>query len=551
MQPPTTLDRVLRRGGARGAGTERRYHALVWERGEPRVVRRDLMPGDAVGGPAAGDPASLLFFAHLCDPQIGDVQSPGRFEFFEAISDVPEAELFILAARPQEALNQRAVEALVRTVNRLGESPESGAPLALVLSAGDNLDNAQANELEWFLTMMTGGEIDQRSGGAVYEGVQDADWKDPTNWHPDPVPDRYRERWGFPDHPGLLAEAMTPFRAEGLALPWLTCYGNHDGLALGNSLPTAAYREIVVGDRKAVALPPGFDAIARQDEFNGAPELFLAGPARTVTGSAARRIVGRPEVLAAVAGAPGLPAGHGLSPADAAAGIAWCVHDLDEGPVPVRFVFLDTTNMDGFYEGSIGRRQLRWLEDRLAEVSSRHLDPGGRWVQAPAARDHLVVLMSHHSLEDLVNDRRDPSGFEDDQPRVLGAEVEALVHRFPNVVLWANGHRHVNKVWARPDTTGRSAGFWEVSTSAVSDWPCQMRLFELTVGAGGTLAILATMLDADVPADPAEADGLARLAALHRQLAANDPFCGLGSYREGQPDDRNAVLLLPAPFAIA
>jgi hypothetical protein len=59
------------------------------------------------------------------------------------------------------------------------------------------------------------------------------------------------------------------------------------------------------------------------------------------------------------------------------------------------------------------------------------------------------------------------------------------------------------------------------------------------------------MLDADVPADPAEADGLARLAALHRQLAANDPFCGLGSYREGQPDDRNAVLLLPAPFAIA
>ena len=59
------------------------------------------MPGDAAGGPAPGDPTSLLFFAHLCDPQIGDVQSPGRFEFFEAISDVPEAELFILRRDPR------------------------------------------------------------------------------------------------------------------------------------------------------------------------------------------------------------------------------------------------------------------------------------------------------------------------------------------------------------------------------------------------------------------------------------------------------------------
>jgi hypothetical protein len=91
---------------------------------------------------------------------------------------------------------------------------------------------------------------------------------------------------------------------------------------------------------------------------------------------------------------------------------------------------------------------------------------------------------------------------------VLAAEVEALLHRFPNVVLWANGHRHVNKAWAWPDTSGRTAGFWEVSTSAVSDRPWQMRLFELTAGAGGALAILATMLDADAPADPAEAEGL-------------------------------------------
>jgi len=302
-----------------------------------------------------------------------------------------------------------------------------------------------------------------------------------------------------------------------------------------------------------VALPQGFDAVARADEFHHAPELFLAGPARRVTPAAARRIVGRPEVVAAVRGAPGLPVGHGFSTGDGASpAAAWGAHDLDHGPVPIRLVVLDTTNMDGFFEGSVGRRQLRWLEERLVEVSSRYRDRSGAWVRSGGARDHLVVVLTHHCLGDLVNERRHPQGNEDDQPRALSAEVEALVHRFPNVVLWASGHRHVNKVWARPDPAGRTAGFWEVSTSAASDWPCQVRLFELTVSPWGKLAILTTMLDADAPADSAEADGLPRLAALHRELAANSPApgFGFGPQREGLAEDRNAVLLLPAPFAM-
>jgi hypothetical protein len=40
----------------------------------------------------------------------------------------------------------------------------------------------------------------------------------------------------------------------------------------------------------------------------------------------------------------------------------------------------------------------------------------------------------------------------------------------------------------------------------------------------------------------------ADLAALHRELAANVPFNGFDSWREGTPEDRNAILLLPSPF---
>ena len=104
MQSPTTLDRVLRRGFARGTGTERDYHALAWAPGEPRTLRDDLVPGGARVPAGVGDPSSLVFFAHFADAQIVDVQSPGRFEFFEMLNGKPGCNLFYPAARPQETL---------------------------------------------------------------------------------------------------------------------------------------------------------------------------------------------------------------------------------------------------------------------------------------------------------------------------------------------------------------------------------------------------------------------------------------------------------------
>jgi metallophosphoesterase (TIGR03767 family) len=547
MSSPTTIERALRWGSERRRGTAQVYRGLEWGPGESRVVRRDLF--DGVECSATGS-VSLLYFAHLGDPQIADVQSPGRFEFLEVLSDIPEAEIFYPATRPQEALNARAVEAMLRSMQRLGPSADTGASLSLLVSVGDNLDAALANELDWFLTLMRGGTIDQRSGGPSYEGVQDAAWGLPAYWHPDPACDRFRETLGFPDYPGLLEEAMEPFSAEGVNLPWLTTYGNHDGLVLGNSMPGTAYREITESGRKAIALPRGFDAIAHMAEFTSSPERFLAGPARGVTPSPARRVIGREQFVAAVSEAPGHPARHGLSADARPGGAAVGIYDVEAGPAPIRLVLLDTTNLDGGWQGSIGRGQLGWLERRLTEVSSRYVGRDGRWVETGAVRDHLVVLLSHHRLCDLVNDRSDAAGREHDQPRALAPEVEALVHRFPNVVLWANGHAHINSIRPHPDVGGRTAGFWEVTTSSVVDWPCQARVLELTVDARcDNLTVLTTMVDADAPADPANAEGLPYFAALHRELAANGSY-GAASGSQGQSSDRNAALLLPMPFAI-
>jgi hypothetical protein len=163
--------------------------------------------------------------------------------------------------------------------------------------------------------------------------------------------------------------------------------------------------------------------------------------------------------------------------------------------------------------------------------------------------DRLVVLASHHGLATLANLRQDPAGAEDDHPRAAAHEVRALLHRFDNVVLWLNGHRHLNEVVFWPSPYDPARGIWEVSTAAMADWPCQARVVEVVVGADGTLSVLSTMVDHGAPPDPDSAVGLEQLAALHRELAANAPGAGLEAGLAGRAEDRNVELTMSMPFA--
>jgi len=57
-------------------------------------------------------------------------------------------------------------------------------------------------------------------------------------------------------------------------------------------------------------------------------------------------------------------------------------------------------------------------------------------------------------------------------------------------------------------------------------------------------------VDAGVPADPGRATGTERLAALHRELASNDPYAGTAHGAGGAETDRNVALRLRAPFRL-
>jgi metallophosphoesterase (TIGR03767 family) len=542
---PTTAERTLVAGPAVRSGRVRSYRRLSTEAGEPRRRRSPNGTPSALGPGAR----SLLRLVHFTDLQLADVQSPGRFEYFQLLVGRPEAGTFVPAQRPQEALAAHAAEALLRTVARVGESPDTAAPLGLALCTGDSIDNAQSNELSMFLALLSGGEVRAGSGGRGYDGVQAPGWPSRLYWHPDPeTTDDYKVDFGFPEHPGLLDQAMAPFSAKGLALPWLSCFGNHEALILGTAVPTDAYRLAVTGSRKAVGPPSGLtsDLEVAKADFLEHPEHFLSGPGREVEADAERQIIGRAEFVAAHLRAGGLPEGHGFDHENLAASTAYAVYDDVEA---VRVVLLDSTNLDGYYEGSIGRRQFAWLEDRLVEAHSRFRASDGREVRTHNT-DRIVVLASHHGLATLTNSRQHPGGFEDDQPRVLGPEIRALLHRFGNVVLWLNGHRHLNEIvyWSSPYDDG--TGIWEVSTASMADWPCQARVVELVAGRNGSLSMLSTMVDHDAPASPDEAHEIERLASLHRELAANVPGAGYDSALAGTPDDRNVELISKLPFPI-
>jgi hypothetical protein len=98
----------------------------------------------------------LACFVQFTDLHLADVQNPLRTEFLRARSAT--------AWRPQEALTVAGAVALVEQVNALRAGPHTGLPPAFVMTTGDNLDNNAAIELEWFLTLMSGGRITPNTG---------------------------------------------------------------------------------------------------------------------------------------------------------------------------------------------------------------------------------------------------------------------------------------------------------------------------------------------------------------------------------------------------
>jgi metallophosphoesterase (TIGR03767 family) len=377
-------------------------------------------------------------------------------------------------------------------------------------------------------------------------------------WHPDGTPagrqdDEARTQYGFPVVPGLLDRARAPFSGAGLGMPWLTAYGNHDGLVQGNFPQSFQLSNFATGSVKITSLPAG---VSPQDIAAGDPNAFagaLTGPVRTVTPDMDRRIIDRHTTVQEYFKTTGKPAGHGFTQKNLDEGTAY--YAFDQGMV--RGVVLDTVNPNGEANGSLDVDQYAWLENELQSHSKRWLDTDGA-VKTSRRKDRLIVLFSHHTIATMDNPIR---ADDDPRERVLGDAVLALLLRYPNVVLWVNGHTHVNSVTPHARAAGSAipGGFWEVNTASHVDYPQQARIVEIADNHDGSLSVFGTIVDSDAPlAVPGSLDSPLALAALSRELAVNDwqerpaapGAAGQPDGRRGKVEDRNVELLLRAPFAL-
>lgn len=499
----TTLTETLGPGPAGNLG----YRPVITRAGESHQVREDIV-GASTGRETRR--VSLVNFVHLTDQHIVDVESPSRVEFLDRYNDGQCGGMpFSSAHRPQEAASARITDAMLERLKKIKYSPVTGKPIQAMISTGDNTDNQQLNELSLFIGLMDGERVTPKSGHeTLFQGVQSSG--DLHYWHPDgAVADIYKTKFGFPAAPGFLEDALKPFKAVGARVPWYTCFGNHDGLVQGNAPANPVFNRIGVGGTKVVGAPSNANPCS---DF-AAP--VATGPSQPGTPDANRRFVNRREWIQAHLDSPGLPAGHGLTPQNLAPPTLYYTAEVGS----VRWIVLDTVNPGGYADGSVGDKQLKWLQARLAEAQ---------------AERKLVMLFSHHAPRSLNNPAQNPDPLDPDSMDLPRHETDAVlevVNAFTCVIAWVNGHSHRNTITAQPS-------WWDIGTAAHIDWPPQSRMIDVVDNQDGTLSIFGTMVDhGDDP-----------VVGFARELMGNDPHSGFGG-GTGAEGDRNVELLLPHPFA--
>lgn len=479
---------------------------------------------------------TLATILHSSDWHICDAESPARQEYLDRYFDPESAYRAILGYvgtyRPWEILTTQVAAAFIQTLNRIEVGPISKRPVDALVITGDVTDNGQLNELEWYLNLLDGQEVDPSGGRSKSDWVgsdSDSEW-DERYWHPESDEagrvDLPTGHFGYPNVPGLICAARKPFKTTGLQHPWLSVHGNHDALLQGTVAPDTELNELATGSKRIVGLAPEqtpLDVIEAIPTIGPARYIHTAdSPTQEVTPDAARRLSSPGKFAELHLDSKSKPIGHGFTSKNVKDGTAYYSYEVGE----LILVALDTVNHHGGFEGSISQSQLQWLESTLVKFSDRH-----------------VVIASHHPSPAIINDYC-PNGAE---RRVLGPEILAKLMSHKNVLVWINGHEHENQIILNVGLEGRVLP--EINTASIIDWPQQARILEFAMD-GETAYITSTVINHDGLVHPdLERLDLADMAGLSRILAFNDyqrrdPLTSIHR-KEGSIADRNFVLRLP------
>jgi 3',5'-cyclic AMP phosphodiesterase CpdA len=297
--------------------------------------------------------------------------------------------------------------------------------------------------------------------------------------------------------PGPGNDPKDPFRAEGLQVPWKWITGNHDILVQGNFALDAGWKARAVGT----------------DAQGGTRNYTQGGAVRNgaVTADPKRALLERTELMTKIA-ADG--DGHGIGPAQKASGKAFYTYDVPNGNV--RLVAIDTAATTGGASGLL----------RQVDVDA-YVKPA---LDQARADGKVVILASHHATDSLT---QNGGPFGTNQPdAILPDQWRTFIGQYPNVMFSMVGHTHVHQVRAMRPVSGHA--WWEVMTSALADFPLQLRVVEIWDQDNGWLMMKATCVDFDTTGLPLAEEG--------RKRAYVDFTAAWQPDGRGNADDRNVEL---------
>jgi metallophosphoesterase (TIGR03768 family) len=444
------------------AAEEHSYGSWYFGPGEKLQVRKDLLPSASAHRPLKADETPLLRFFTMSDIHITDVQSPVQTIYLGITGQAGLSSAY----SPVIVGTTQVLDSAIQTVNQL----DTKTPVDFGVFLGDAVNNTQRNELRWYLDVIDGNHVIPNSNASLKSS----------------------------------AAYVQPFTAAGLksTIPWYQVLGNHDhfwsGMFPANDLlqKTAIGNRVLnvgnlITDPKAFEHPGFYTGVVDgststgQVQFVGPQEQFPTPP--EITANADRHLLSRKEWMSQFFETKSAPVGHGFSKESLDTGDANYTFE-PKSAVPVRVIVLDDTEVDtetlqGPANGASGRltpQRFEWLKNELKKGQ---------------ADDKLLIIAAHVPIGVDTN-------LWDKASSPTEKELITELKKYPNLILWIAGHRHLNTVTAFPSDaieTNPELGFWEVETASLRDFPQQFRMFELFADvAEKTVTIQTVSVDPDV-----------------------------------------------------
>lgn len=499
-----------------------------WTLGNPlkAEVRIDLMPMN-FDASAVTKKRKLLNFFTVSDVHITDKEAPNQMIH---VGRMVESLVAVSASlySPVMMCTTHVLDAAIQTINAL----HAKNPMDFGLSLGDVCNSSQYNELRWYIDVFDGKVIRPSSGAHL--GADSIDYQ-------------------------------KPYKAAGLnkSIPWYQTLGNHDHFYLGSfpvdnqlrpDLRASYTSDTVFAAGNVLADVTNIkDRTYSMGVIDGSTphgEIKYAGKATDfptpprVAADPDRRPLKKEEWVAEFFKTSSHPVGHGFNLANAQTGFA-CYSFLPKSELPIKVIVLDNTQRedDGSPDihghGFLDAQRWNWLKAELAAG-----DAAGQLMIVAA---HVPLAVEETNPPPIIppGKKQNPMAWwvnPDPAAAVQNAvnlpELIAELHSHPNLLLWLSGHRHLNTVKA---FTGPSpeAGFWQVETSSLRDFPQQFRTFEIHLNSDYTISIVTTNVD------PAVQEGTPAAKSRAYAIAASQIVKGADEVEKHNPTGDKSVHFMP------